>query len=247
MREIPGRRRGFTWPVRLLESLRRGTPKRRHERERSDLRAAALQCARCWEWPVLPAVGHRLPATGADRAGRTGDGPRPCACPRPGCPVPGAHPHDPGLLAATTDPRMVGWWWTTRPDAPLLLATGGVVCGVSLPAEAGHRALAALEDLGARLGPVVASPTRVTLLVEPYSLEELGELLSRQDWVPSSLRFHGRGGYVVLPPSGADTCWAREPRVPAGATAPWLPRIGVLVDLLVAAGASAPDGSRLAY
>jgi Bifunctional DNA primase/polymerase, N-terminal len=320
MREILGRRRRFTWPMRLLESMGRETLAkvtkvgRKQEREAYALRAAALTCAERWKWPVLPGVGHdrppsdECPPSGERRrsGGRNGsaaptavvpeqfspdpltpdrfaaglsisapgtaaDTERPtaaagptgakeptgkdrravtCGCRRPDCELPGAHPHDPGLLAATTDPRMVDWWWTRRPDAPLLLATGGTVSAVSLPAEAGLRALAALEDLGVRLGPVVATPSRCVMLVAPYSMEELGELLARQDWVPSSLRYHGPGGYVVLPPScvgGGGVCWVREPRSGTDGGAPWLPEISVIVDMLVAAGTSAPDGSRLAY
>ncbi|MGC8919967.1 bifunctional DNA primase/polymerase [Streptomyces sp. PG2] len=30
-----------------------------------------------------------------------------------------------GCSAATTDARMVRWWWTNRPSAPIVLATGG--------------------------------------------------------------------------------------------------------------------------
>ncbi len=248
MREILGKRRRLTWPMRLLESMGLKTPKSKQDQQRSMLLAAALECAERWKWPVLPGVGHERPPSGEPPQAAAGAGP--CACPRPDCPVPGAHPHDPGLLAATTDARMVRWWWTARPHAPLLLATGFTVSAVSLPAAAGTRALDALEDLGVRLGPVVSTPTRCVLLVEPYALEELGELLARQDWVPSSLRFHGHGGYVVLPPSRPGdngVCWAREAVPAADGTAPWLPRIDVIVDMLVAAGVSAPDGSRLAY
>lgn len=74
---------------------------------------AALTCATAWQWPVLPGVGR----SGADSAR--------CACPDPDCVVPGAHPFDPGLLAASADARMVAWWWARRPSAPVLLATGG--------------------------------------------------------------------------------------------------------------------------
>ena len=77
MREILGRRR------RLLS--RRGD-------EGPDLIGAALTFAAEWQWPVLPGV-----------AADPQDGSR-CACPDPECTVPGAHPFDPGLLAATTDP-----------------------------------------------------------------------------------------------------------------------------------------------
>ncbi|KAK1180851.1 bifunctional DNA primase/polymerase [Streptomyces sp. NBS 14/10] len=224
MREILGRRRKF--------SLRRGA--------RSPLLRAALTCATEWQWPVLPGVGL---APGSGR-------PRECGCPQPDCAVPGGHPFDPVLLAATTDPRMVRWWWTNRPTAPVLLATGGRgPCAVSLPAVAGMRALDAIERSGVRLGPVIATPTRWALLVAPYSLEELGDLLYRQDWVPSSLRFHGEGGYLVLPPSqigAGGVRWERAPLRRGGR--PWLPEVTTVVDALVEASTSAPDGgSRLAF
>lgn len=173
--------------------------------------------------------------------------------------MPGAHPFDPGLLAATTDARMVRWWWTNRPAAPVLLATGGrAPCALSLPAVAGARALTALDRAGLRLGPVVAAPTRWALLVAPYTLERLGELLYAQDRVPSSLRFHGEGGYVVLPPSEIGTGqvrWERAPeRTPdahpkgAAPAAPWLPDVEAVLDALVEASTSAPDGgSRLTH
>ncbi|MGO4424830.1 DNA primase, partial [Streptomyces sp. MCAF7] len=91
--------------------------------------------------------------------------------------------------------------------------------------------------------------TRWALLVAPYSLEELGDLLYRQDWVPSSLRFHGEGGYLVLPPSqigAGGVRWERAPLRRGGR--PWLPEVTTVVDALVEASTSAPDGgSRLAY
>jgi hypothetical protein len=160
----------------------------------------------------------------------------------------GLHPFDPDLLAATTDPRMVRWWWHHRPDAPVLLATGGrAPSAVSLPAVAAARALARLDQLGVRTGPVVATRERWALLVAPYSLEQLGDLLSAQDWVPGSLRFHGEGGYIALPPStggGGRVRWERLPRT--GREAPWLPGVATVVDVLVAAVTTAPDGgSRL--
>ncbi|MFE9120721.1 bifunctional DNA primase/polymerase [Streptomyces sp. NPDC007172] len=221
MREILGRRRRFRF----------------RRSERAAQLGAALTCATQWKWPVLPGVG--LAADG-----------RGCACPDPECVVPGAHPFDPVLLAATTDERMIRWWWTNRPDAPVLLATGaGAPCAISLPALAGARALAALDAMGVRLGPVVATPTRWSLLVAPYSMERLGELLYSKDWVPSSLRFHSEGGYLVLPPSRTGKGQIRWERPPvSGSGGPWLPDVEAVVDALVEASTSAPDGgSRLAY
>lgn len=236
MREILGRRR------------------RLRLRDRTAQLDAALICVTEWQWPVLPGVGLQT----ADSRGERG-----CACPDPECAVPGAHPFDPGLLAATTDPRMVRWWWTNRPTAPVVLATGGQApCALSLPAVAGAGALAELDRMGMRLGPVVATPTRWSLLVAPYTLERLGELLHAQDWVPSSLRFHGEGGYLILPPSETGTGQVRWVRAPdrisrlrlnggasvAPAASPWLPDVGAVLDALVEASNSAPDGgSRLAY
>ncbi|MFF2327645.1 MULTISPECIES: bifunctional DNA primase/polymerase [unclassified Streptomyces] len=240
MREILGRRRRLR--------LRR--------RVRPAQLDAVLTCATAWQWPVLPGVG--LEAAGG-RGGRD----RGCACPDPECAVPGAHPFDPGLLAATTDERMVRWWWANRPTAPIVLATGGSApCALSLPAVAAARALAELDRMGVRLGPVVATPTRWSLLVAPYSLERLGELLHAKDQVPSSLRFHGEGGYLVLPPSEAGAGQVRWERAPftgprlrsggtalaAGPAAPWLPDVAAVLDALVEASNGAPDGgSRLAY
>ncbi|MGW0751861.1 bifunctional DNA primase/polymerase [Streptomyces sp. NPDC002587] len=247
MREILGRR---------LQRLRDRLPFLRSAPEETggtpSLLDAALTCATAWQWAVLPGVGRSAV-----------DGSR-CACPDPDCVVPGAHPFDPGLLAATTDPRMVSWWWTNRPTAPVLMATGGPApCAVSLPAGAAARALVRLDAQGMRLGPVVATPTRWSLLVAPYSLERLGELLYAKDHVPSSLRFHGEGGYLLLPPSaassGGEVRWEREPHPtpigPVGSAggpvrAPdlWLPEVEAVVDALVEASSGAPGGgSRLAY
>ncbi|MBT2509777.1 bifunctional DNA primase/polymerase [Streptomyces sp. ISL-98] len=230
MREILGRRRRLRF---------------RRSEESAQL-GAALTCATAWQWPVLPGVGLK---TSGGRGSR-GDRAQGCACPDPECVVPGAHPFDPGILAATTDERLIRWWWTNRPTAPIMLATGGrAPCALSLPAVAGAVALTALDGMGMRLGPVVATPTRWSLLVAPYSLERLGELLYAKDWVPSSLRFHGEGGYLVLPPSETGTGQVRWERAPlAGSAAPWLPDVEAVLDALVAASNGAPDGgSRLAY
>ncbi|MEU3193646.1 bifunctional DNA primase/polymerase [Streptomyces sp. NPDC006992] len=241
MREILGRRRSLrAWAQ--LQGRRLGARSGRYN-HRSPTRSTALTAAAQWQWPVVPGAALTAPGTrGASAV---------CACPDPECVVPGAHPFDPVLLAATTDPTMVRWWWRNRPDAPVILATGGTApCALSLPAVAGARALATFDRTGVRVGPVIATPTRFSVLVEPYGLEELGELLYAQDRVPSSLRFHGDGGYVALPGSltGAGKVrWEREPdRTDAGR--PWLPRMETLLDVLVEESAASPDsGSRLAY
>ncbi|MBW1604125.1 bifunctional DNA primase/polymerase [Streptomyces sp. JJ66] len=226
MREILGSRRGTRWAR----------------------RTAALTCATEWKWPVVPGVGLTDPGR-PGRSPRSGSAPvAACGCPLPDCPVPGAHPLEPDLLAATTDARMVRWWWTNRPAASVLLATGGrAPCALSLPAPAAPLALADLGQRGLRTGPVLATPTRVALLVRPYDLAELGELLHARDHVPTSLRFHGEGGYVPLPPTRTPAGPVRWSHAPQGPT-PYLPRAEELLDTLIEASTAAPDpGNRLAH
>ncbi|GAB2687951.1 bifunctional DNA primase/polymerase [Kitasatospora kifunensis] len=185
-----------------------------------------------------------------------------CSCADPRCPVPAAHPHEHSLLAATTDATMVRWWWERHsPQAPVIVATGSAVAAVSLPAVAGKRLLTYLDTLRLSVGPVLASPTRWALLVAPYSYPELAELLVEQERtlqpgggpgsVPSSVRYHGPGGFLVLPPSrvggqGAAMRWVRRP-LPTPGGGVQLPQVAGLLEALVAAGSAEPDGSRLAY
>ncbi len=75
---------------------------------------------------------------------------------------------------------------------------------------------------------------RWALLVAPYSLPRLGELLYAKDHVPGSLRFHGEGGYLLLPPSAKDAGRVRWERPPAETPGgPALPEIGAVLDALV--------------
>ncbi|NEE40087.1 DNA primase, partial [Streptomyces sp. SID7982] len=117
---------------------------------------------------------------------------------------------------------------------------------VSLPAAAAARALAALDRTGVPTGPVLATRDRWALLVAPYSLPRLGELLYVKDHVPGSLRFHGEGGYLLLPPSAENAGrvrWERPPSETPGGRS--LPEVGTVLDALVdtlnARGVNAPD------
>ncbi|WP_371517960.1 bifunctional DNA primase/polymerase [Kitasatospora sp. NBC_01300] len=202
-------------------------------RQRPARLAAALTAAVDHRWPVVP--GAVL------RGGQ-------CSCGDQDCAVPGAHPHDPSLLAATTDARMVRWWWERQsPDAPVLAATGSVVSAVSLPAAAGARALVYLGALRLPLGPVLAMPGRYALLVAPYSLDALGEMLAQLPWVPGSLRYHGVDGFLPLPPGGAAgrVRWVLAPRPDADGGV-WLPQVGPLLGELVEATVRL-DSGRSAY
>ncbi|MFF1791753.1 bifunctional DNA primase/polymerase [Kitasatospora sp. NPDC058243] len=202
-------------------------------RQRPARLAAALTAAVDHRWPVVP--GAVL------RGGQ-------CSCGDQDCTVPGAHPHDPSLLAATTDARMVRWWWERQsPDAPVLAATGSVVSAVSLPAAAGARALVYLGALRLPLGPVLAMPGRYALLVAPYSLDAIGEMLAQLPWVPGSLRYHGADGFLPLPPGGAAgrVRWVLAPHPDADGGVR-LPQVGPLLGELVEATVRL-DSGRSAY
>ncbi|MFI9269829.1 bifunctional DNA primase/polymerase [Kitasatospora sp. NPDC052896] len=229
----------------------------KHRRTRQALLQAALTCAERWRWPVVPG------AVVVERAAAGAPPEVSCSCGNPLCAVPGAHPADQPLLAATTEARMVRWWWEQHsPQAPVLVPTGRVVSAVSLPAAAGARLLAYFDALRVPTGPVLATPTRYALLVAPFSYPELAELLAAQEptlrpggapgEVPTSVRYHGPDGYLVLPPSrigtggAAAVRWVRRPVArPEGGVR--LPRVASLLEALVAAGTAAPDDSRLAY
>ncbi|GAA1068979.1 bifunctional DNA primase/polymerase [Kitasatospora nipponensis] len=228
----------------------------RHRSTRQALLQAALTCAERWQWPVVP--GAVVVERALDGGPATGS----CSCGDPLCPVPGAHPHDQPLLAATTETTMVRWWWERHsPQAPVIVPTGREVAAVSVPASAGVRLLDYLDALRLVPGPVLATPTRCALLVAPYAYPELAELLVAQEEtllpggapgrVPTSVRYHGPGGFLVLPPSrigpgGGQVRWVRRPQ-PAPGGGVRLPQVARLLEALVAAGAAAPDDTRLAY
>ncbi|GAA5004491.1 bifunctional DNA primase/polymerase [Kitasatospora paranensis] len=203
-------------------------------REQSALLLAALEAVD-HGWPVLPGA----------RAVRGLFGP--CSCGEPRCPLAGAHPHDPPLAGATTDARMVQWWWEHRaPGAPVIAATGRTFCAVSLPAASGARVLTYFAETGVAVGPVLATPSRYALLVAPFTLEDLGALLAERPWVPGALRYHGPGGYVLLPPSqtgAGGVHWVSAP----GDGEVWLPQVGPLLEGLIAASVAESDGSPLSY
>ncbi|MFD9128469.1 bifunctional DNA primase/polymerase [Kitasatospora sp. NPDC059571] len=204
-------------------------------REQSALLLAALEAADRG-WPVVPGA----------RAVRGPFGP--CTCDEPRCALAGAHPHDPPLPAATTDPRMVQWWWEQRaPGAPVIAATGRTLGAVSLPAAAGARVLTYFAETGVTVGPVLATPSRYVLLVAPFTLEGLGALLAERPWVPGALRYHGPGGYVLLPPSPTGAGGVHWVSPPSGDGEPWLPQVGTLLEGLIAASAAEPDNSPLSY
>ncbi|HEX5201623.1 bifunctional DNA primase/polymerase [Paractinoplanes rhizophilus] len=156
--------------------------------DRLRLRRHALRYA-AHGWAVTPGAclaGHRF------------------ACGRPGCPIMMCHPAlESWEDTASTDPGLVSDWWRRRPYS-VLLATGGRLDALEVPAALGLRVLGAarlhrsLPGAGRAdaLGPVaVTAAGRWMFLVRPG--EPLrSELDHRLDVVR-----HGCGSWIPAPPS----------------------------------------------
>jgi hypothetical protein len=146
--------------------------------------AAALAYARAG-LPVLPLYEIR-----------TGGG---CACDRPGCDRPGKHPRLPrGVHNASTEPTQVMRWWRWWPDANVGAATGHLfdAWDIDLPADAACDLLARYLGNQAASWPSTRTGSGGThVFVHPTGLGNRVKFLPGCDW-------RGRGGYVVLPPSG---------------------------------------------
>jgi hypothetical protein len=195
---------------------------RRRRRAGSAMAAAAAQYT-ALGWPVCP--GAR-PIGRQHRGGRHrphGPG-RACSCDRIGCPAPGAHPISPAWqLEATADPAAVRAWWSLRPQANIVLATGRAFDVLDVPARAGQSALAGLGQAGIPPGPVAIGPGSRTLffVTTRYSVADEDEwwschLDNEPESLPavSGLRWHCRDSYVLAPPS----------RLSDGTAARWLVR-----------------------
>jgi hypothetical protein len=161
---------------------------------------------------VAGPAGHHLPAG------------RACSCDRIGCPAPGAHPLSPAWkLKASSDPQVVGQWWTTAPRSSILLVTGRIFDVLDVPAGAGSAALARLGQAGIRPGPVAESAGgRVLFFVASRAAGTEDDewwschLDCEPETVPAitGLRWHCRDSYVLAPPSALGS----------GSAARWLVR-----------------------
>jgi hypothetical protein len=145
----------------------------------AELRAAALGLVD-HGWPVVPGTwwqgGEWLSVTGAH-----GAEPRPT--------VPG------GVSAASVDPAQVSRWWACAPYS-VLLATGGVLDVLEVPSWMGRRMAATLRSVGL-VAPLAATPSgRWWFPVTGGGPDRLPAVLADAGVVR-----HGRGSWVVAPPS----------------------------------------------
>jgi hypothetical protein len=147
--------------------------------DRAGLTAGALELAELG-WPVLPGTFWQT-------TGWTG-----CADAPQNGPVPLLRS---GLAGATCDRRTVTRWWSERPYS-LLVATGATVDAIEVSASVGRRVSEQLRASGLN-APVGVGPNgRWWFAVGPGEALR-PELASRAD-----VALHGRGSWVVAPPTG---------------------------------------------
>lgn len=196
-------------------------PKQRGE----SLLETAVRYAEDRHWDVFP--GTWLEAV---------DGGQLCCCGDAACEAPGAHPVRPDWATqATGSATAVRRLWQRQPNASILLPTGRTFDAVSVPETAGFLALARMERMGLRLGPVTLAPDgRMRFFVLPGAAAKVPELVRKLGWAPASLDLVacGDGAYVAAPPtrfgSRGAVQWACRPT----AVNRWLPDVEELISPL---------------
>jgi hypothetical protein len=119
-----------------------------------------------------------------------------CSC-RDGitCGSPGKHPRlRHGVLDASTEPRVIRWWWRRWPDANIGIATGTIVDVCDIDTEAGLISILDLVHGERPPGPVVRSGLGWHLWLAATGLPSRVGVVPGVDW-------RGRGGSAVAPPS----------------------------------------------
>lgn len=151
-----------------------------------------------------------------------------CSCDRVGCPAPAQHPVSFAWQSqATTDFDQITRWLTREPDANAITPTGRVHDVLDVPAQAGRLALERLAQSGVAAGPVAAlgedrwfffTTSRSPLDEDEWWTSELDSHPDEDAAEHPGLRWHTRGSYVLLPPSGladgAQVTWVRGPDHP---------------------------------
>jgi hypothetical protein len=158
----------------------------------TELGAAALDFVVKHGLPVFPAwavrpLGSRLV----------------CACPKAdNCTSPGKHPmvlH--GVTQATTDAERVAYWWRTRPDANIGLATGEIVVIDVDPRHGGDRTLAELEHTHYKLPSTWRVATGAGEHIYFRAPPRRAPIRNSVGQVGTGIDVRGLGGYVIAPPS----------------------------------------------
>jgi hypothetical protein len=199
---------GFT--IGSIREIRYNRPSTRRRARASECATAVAAYTGLCGWAVTPGA----------RAGHGGgSGPGECSCADPDCPAPGAHPLPyAGEVPAGATMEQVTAIWEEVPGAAVLLPAGRAFDVIEVAERSGRRALARLERMGLRLGPVIVTPSaRAQFFVAPGAADELPDLLYRMGWDDTELdlRCLGPGDHVTAPPSDlgglGPVRWLRAP------------------------------------
>jgi hypothetical protein len=149
----------------------------------TELRAGAL-CLVDHGWPVVPGTWWR------DGGRRGGAGVHPST----GTGTDSAPVVAGGVSAASSDPGQVAQWWAKAPYA-VLLATGGALDVIEMPARMGRRVARTLRSIGV-VAPLAATPTGRWWFPVTTGGPALTERIAE-----SGVTLHGAGSWVIAPPS----------------------------------------------
>jgi Bifunctional DNA primase/polymerase, N-terminal len=164
------------------------------------------------------------------------EGTETCSCGESGCPAPGAHPARPDWATqATGSASAARRMWMKQPKASVLLPTGRSFDVLEVSDSAGFLALARMDRMEMRSGPVACTPDRRMLFfVLPGGAAKSPGLVRGLGWSPAAIDLvpRGEGHYVAAPPTrigGAGAVqWARRPT----AANRWLPDADEMISPL---------------
>lgn len=116
-----------------------------------------------------------------------------------------------GLLDASTDPEIIGAWWTKWPDANIGLRTGVAFDVLDLDGPAGRDSLLKIAPSYQHRGPVASTGKGWHALFNVTGARNAANKLPGLD-------FRGQNGYIVASPSrhpnGHQYQWARDGQLP---------------------------------
>lgn len=184
---------------------------------RAELKAGALELADLG-WPVLPGTYWQVDRwTGIPDAPRVGATPVRCD----------------GPASASRDRWVVARWWSEQPYS-VLVATGVTVDVIEVSALVGRRVCTRMRELG------IAAPVAASATGRWWFAVRSGEALRPELASRPEVSLHGRGSWVVAPPTQSEQ-GRMQWRVPPSACHRSLPdTYDVQVALLAVLGRQRP-------
>lgn len=152
-----------------------------------------------------------------------------------------------GCLDATTDPGVIGEWWSRWPSADVAVATGGGLIVLDVDGEPGADTLHELERVHEELPATVCAITGGG--GAHYCFKSTAAVRCSAGKLGTGLDVRGDGGYVIVPPSshksGRRYEWCNPPDEVEVAPMPaWL--LGLLTEPRAAAARPVSEWRALA-